>query len=57
MCVMVGCRVEVAINSSVRSNSIFTGLRAARCWAESEQPVKTWYDREMPEFQKFRIVD
>lgn len=38
-------------------HTIFTGLRAAACWAGNEAPVARWYDRELPGFERFRIVD
>jgi len=38
-------------------HTIFTGLRAARCWAESQNPIATWFEEEVPRFHQFRIVD
>jgi protoporphyrinogen oxidase len=38
-------------------HAICTGLRAARCWSEEENPAARWYDQEMESFRRFRIVD
>jgi protoporphyrinogen oxidase len=38
-------------------HTIYTGMRAARCWLNERDPVRHWHEREMPEFEKFRIID
>ncbi len=38
-------------------HTIYTGLCAARCWAEEQNPTAAWFEKEMPRFAQFRIVD
>ena len=38
-------------------HTIFTGLRAARCWTEEQNPTAAWFEKEIPRFAQFRIVD
>ncbi|MFP4380206.1 MAG: FAD-dependent oxidoreductase [Candidatus Sumerlaeia bacterium] len=38
-------------------HTIYTGLRAARCWMHAADPVSHWYGEDISEFEQFRIVD
>ena len=38
-------------------HTIWTARRAAVCWQEDANPVAAWYEREVPAFDDFRIVD
>jgi protoporphyrinogen oxidase len=38
-------------------HTIFSGLCAARCWAEEQNPTAAWFEKEIPRFEQFRIVD
>jgi protoporphyrinogen oxidase len=39
-------------------HAIYSGIRAAACWTEKrDDAVAEWYEREIPAFRDFRIVD
>lgn len=38
-------------------HTIWTALRAETCRRAEKAPVATWFDREVPSFEDFRIVD